>query len=86
VRTAASGGHGSDTELFPCPEEDDDQENGQGRFWTLAGKGEGKSWAGNGPKQGRFSFFSNFFLFSVFPKSFAILQKDFADSKLFMKT
>jgi hypothetical protein len=66
ARTVASGGHGSDTELFPCPAEDDHQENGLGHFWTLAGKGERECWARNGPKQGKYIFFfQKYFLFSV---------------------
>jgi hypothetical protein len=51
-----------------------------------AGRGEGKSWAENGPSKEGAPFFQKLFLFSVFPKSFAVLQKDFADSKLFTKT
>jgi hypothetical protein len=61
--------------------------DGLGLRWAFAGKGEGKNWAGNGPRQGRVPFvFKSLFLIFYFPKSFAILQKDFADPKLFMKT
>jgi hypothetical protein len=76
-RAVASGGLASDTELFPCPEEDDDPENGLGHFWTSAAKRERESWAGNGPKQGKFTFFffQKYFLFLFFQNPLLLYKK-----------
>jgi hypothetical protein len=63
---------------------------GEKTGWASSGLRLGRKRRRDGPettqsKEGSL-FFQNLFLFSVFPKSFAILQKDFADSKLFTKT
>jgi hypothetical protein len=58
-RAVASGGLASDTELFPCPEEDDDPENGLGRFRTSARKEERERELGwKRPKAREVYFFS----------------------------
>jgi hypothetical protein len=37
--------------------------------WAAGWEGEGKSWAGNGPKQGRFSFFFKIFFYFLFSQN-----------------
>jgi hypothetical protein len=76
-RAVASGGLASDTELFPCPEEDDDPENGLGRFWTSARKEE-RERVGLETAQSKGSllfFFQKYFLFLFFQNPLLLYKK-----------
>jgi hypothetical protein len=58
-------GAGSDTQELSVGRKTTTKGRWAGPSWVLAGKGEGKSWAGNGPRKGRVPFFKNLFLIYV---------------------